>query len=187
MTAGLAAKSSIERFGDLFKRGIEHIHEAATVYADAVDADPDLINAFKEAFPGIPHGAWSGFEAVGRGWIDRRLLWGGGKASAALKRLPISQQSSALNSGVEILSSDGSALTVKVEDLSKAQTMQVFTGNHIRTLSEQRAWIEDRRQAKSDPPVLLLPYEIKRGKVIVRQPTTFTKRDLVRMLLEVEK
>lgn len=180
-------KRAIDQFRELFATGIEKIHDAAKVYVEAIDADEEAANEFKAAFPGIPHGAWAGFEAVGRGWLDRRLLWGGGNAAGALKRLPLSQQSKSLDRGVEVLAADGSALLVKVEDMTNAQIKQAFASDHLRNLSEQRAWLESKRQKDTEPPSVEMPYEVRKGRLVVNEPTTFTRQDIARILWEIER
>lgn len=185
-------KRVIETFRDAMQTGVEKICEAANIYVAAIDGDSAMKNVFMEACPGIPPGAWAGLEAVGRGILDRRLLWGGGRAVSYLRRLPISAQRAALDGGVEMLTAKGEALRVMPEKMTTAQCCQVFAQDHIRDAGEQRAWIEAQAVEHAQPVAMAaladaLPWEVAGGKLIVRTPMTLTRRDIQRVLREMEK
>ena len=150
----------------------------------AIDENPNNHARFAESCPTVPASAWSGFEAVGRGWMDFRLLLNGGTATRTLRKLPRSQQTAALDNGVELLVNAGETLLVKVEDLSPKQAKQAFAGDHVRSLGEQRAYLEN----QYDPPSKEYrpSYEIRRGILHINAATRMTRKDVARILLEME-
>lgn len=185
-------KRAIETFRAAMQAGIDKICEAANIYVAAIDADSSMKDAFAESCPGIPPGAWAGLEAVGRGILDRRLLWGGGRAASYLRRLPVSEQKAALDAGVQMVTAKGDTLRVMPEKMTSAQCHQVFAADHIRDAGEQRAWIESQAVEHSQPVAMAtladaLPWEVAGGKLIVRTPMTLTRRDIQRVLREMER
>jgi hypothetical protein len=179
--------TQIEEFKALFNQGLENIAKAAAVYVNAIDENPNNHERFMHDCPQIPASAWSGFEAVGRGWMDYRLLLNGSATTRTLRKLPRSQQQTALDEGVEVLlRGDGEkeTLIVKVENLEPAQRKQVFAKDHIRTLGEQRAWLENQYA----PPAkeYRAAYEIRRGVLHINAATQMTRKEVARILLEME-
>lgn len=178
-------KNYVARFREAFSRGVESIVEAARIYVDALDNGNMTRDDFAAECRGIPPSAWNGLEAVGRGIIDRRLLWGGGRASTYLRRLPLSEQSRALDEGVRLITTGGDSLTVRVEDMTKEQCDLAFAPDHLRSLGEQRAICESPRKAE---PVMLASveaesaYEIRGNKLIINRPLAMTRADVKRLL-----
>jgi hypothetical protein len=78
----------------------------------------------------------------------------------------------------------GDTLKVRTIDLTTEQSKQVFHEDEVRTLGAQRAWLEDqKRKQPSDPDPA--NYEVKKGKLVVREPMTFTKSQLRSLLLSM--
>jgi len=180
----------VKKFREAVERGVNAIEEAAQVYAAALDEHPAAASEFAARCPGIPATAWAGFEAVGRGWVDKRLLWGGGAAQRALKYLPISMQRQALDGGVELLIGSGESLIVNVDNLTADQCRQVFAKDRIRDLGAQRAWVESRNPPASITPRPAAPFEIvgngSRRCVRINEPCELQKKDLARLLMDLE-
>lgn len=188
MSAQVSKQSVIVRFQQAFAHGIESICEAARIYVEALDKHGFTRDDFAAKVPGIPASAWNGLEAVGRGILDRRLLWGGGRAASYLRRLPPSQQTAALDNGVSIVTAKGESLRVQVETMTKDQCELVFAPDHIRTVGEQRAMIEAPKRLE---PVALEdcesdgPYEIRAHKLIINRPLALTVADVKRLLRQM--
>lgn len=175
--------SAIEKFKSLVERGLKNIEDASKIYVQCLDEDPASAETFRSRCSMIPESAWSGFEAVGRGWYDYRLLLNGGPACRMLRRLPRSQQTSALDDGVEVLVQGGDILKVKVENLSPTQAKQVFAKDHIRSLGAQRAFIEEQVAPKSKE---YKPTYTVRGNVLhVNAASKFTRQEITRILMEM--
>jgi hypothetical protein len=184
MTEVVSVEDMIAEFRTLFNQGLENIAKAAVIYVKAIDENPNNHARFASNCPTIPASAWSGFEAVGRGWLDYRLLLTGGSASKALRRLPRSQQSTALDQGVEVLVGSGETLLVRVENLTTVQAKQVFAGDHIRSLGEQRAWLEAQHAPESKE--YKAAYIIRKDVLHINAATTLTRKELTRILMEME-
>ena len=176
----------IKAFRDAMTEGRDAVARAAQIYVEALDEDPAAHSAFVQGCPGIPASAWSGFEAVGRGWLDKRLLWSEGTQYTAIRRLSRSTQERVLDNGVPILSKDGTELLVRAENMTRQLSSQAFAGDHVRTLGEQRAWQESLPTVK--PPRPEGPaYEVKRGKCYILRPTTLTLGDMARAMQEMTR
>lgn len=180
----IAIEQMIEEFKRLIQTGLESIAKASVVYVKAIDENPHNHKRFADSCPLVPASAWSGFEAVGRGWLDYRLLLNGGTANKIMRKLPRSQQTSALDNGVELLLDDGDNLIVKVENLTPKQAKQVFAKDHIRSLGEQRAYIES--QHAPTPKEYRPSYTIKRGVLHINAATTLTRKEVTRILMEMD-
>lgn len=103
-----------------------------------------------------------------------------------LRKLPIELQRKFWNGHIPLLiqQPDGQweELLTEVENLQPAQAMQVIADDHIRTTSEQRTWLEERRANVSSQPNIegKPPLEIKGRELRVYIPCTLTKDDLIR-------
>ena len=180
----LTTVNAIEKFRTAMTAGIESIAIACQIYVDQIDHDPSVKERFKAAMPEVPVHAWRTFERVGRGTLDRRLMFGGGNAQAELRRLNTSDQKEALDKGVKLLTKSGDSLIVKVENLTAAQKTQVFTKDKVRDMAAQRAWREDRQHSivvENEAP----KYEVKNGRLEVYRPCKLSKQELAVILAEV--
>jgi hypothetical protein len=176
--------NALDAFRTALNEGIKKIVEASKVYVEALDSGLLTHDDFVEANPGIPAAAWSGFEAVGRDWMDYRLLYHGSRACSSIKLLTKSQQTRVLDEGVEVLTCNGDVLKVDVNNLTGDQVKQVFDRGVIRDLSGQRAYMESVKtyRTSADAKPAFDRWSIKSGKLVVVDPTTFSKRDLKNIL-----
>ena len=94
--------------------------EAARIYVEAIDSGVVTRKDFRELSPNITNAFLNDIESLGRGLMDPRLLTASGGAANRVRRLPTkSQQTEVLDKGVEVLTKDGSMLTVKCENRSE--------------------------------------------------------------------
>lgn len=179
-------KSAVDRFGELFATGMAKLVEACRVYAEAVKADPSQREAFARKYPQFNSYAWANFERVGNNELDARLLTASFSASGYLRALPVNRQKDALDNGVDVLTENGESLRVSVENLQPLQARQVFNGRAIRTLAEQRAWIEEQRQnealRKAKP--VNAGYVVTKNGVVTTGPVTLSWTQLAQILAE---
>jgi hypothetical protein len=183
-TKAMTTARSIKAFRDAMNKGISLIADAARIYVEAIDKEPEAKAKFIEACPDVPRHAWRSFEQIGRGLIDQRLLYGGGNAQAELRRLPVSTQKEVLDKGVKLLTKRGDHMMVKVENLTTAQKAQVFDKHNVRDLAAQRSWQEDRQRSivvENETPA----YEVKGGRLVVFKPCKISKQELAIILSEV--
>jgi len=84
-----------------------------------------------------------------------------------------------------MLTEDGDTLKVDVLEASPEQVAQMFDDDGPRSVSAQRAFIESRRAKESEDVVDRMPYEIRRGKLVVRKGTELTRAEVQRILMEM--
>jgi len=178
---------NVDQFRDALTRGIAAIKEACDIYVRCIDDSPEAKQLFIDSCPEIDQNSWAGFEAVGRHQIDHRLLLGSGVVCDSMRKLPLSQQTAVLNNGVELLVTGGDVLNAKVQNLTPRQRKQVFAKSHIRSLPEQRTWIECQKRSSEDGKIKLPSYCVKRGSLHVYEPTKISKSELASILSEVMK
>jgi hypothetical protein len=177
----------IGEFRGLFAAGVESLVKACEVYVIAIDEKPGRVFDFQEEFKEIiPAGAWSQFEAVGRKWMHPKLLLGGGgRYAGKIKRLPYSTQEQIFSGErFELITPKGEALKVDVREIQPEQAEQLFDGGHLRTPSEQRAWIEARCNVVTEKATPM-PYKITDHRVTFTRGTVLTKREVTRILAEM--
>ena len=176
----------ISEFKEAFNIGITSIEKAAKIYVNALDADVNAYNTFRESFDGeIPASAWTKFENVGRGFMHSKLLIGaGGRHSNKIAKLPMSEQKLMFDGKVDLLLQDGDTIKVDAKTLRPSDAKQLFANNHIRSLSEQKTYIESIKAEHSlkMEEYKTLPYEIKGNKIFFKHNTELTKQELKKIL-----
>ncbi len=185
-------ETAINKFGELFTKGIGYLLKACKLYVKTIDDNPDAIYDFQEAYPDISSTAWRRFESVGRGSLHVKLLTNLTTGAKKLGKCSFAEQSKYVEEPLDVLLPNNDVLKVSIHNLQPDQVKQVFASDHIRNRSEQRAYIESLKTTKAietsqkESADISLPYQIKRGKLIVGN-VTFTKSDLVRILVQLEK
>ena len=157
----------------------------ATLYVQALDRDPMFNMYIRDAMPTIPGGFWRRLEKAGRGQIDARLASGAPYATY-LERMPISEQRTALDGQIEMLTGTGDTLLVRLHTLTPEKANQVFALDHIRTPEEQKVWMEtraDKERADSAKKARRnhSSVEINKSKKLVTftEPITLTVAELM--------
>jgi len=126
--------------------------------------------------------------------MDQRLIFTETKARKKLAAAPKSQQKKALDKGLEVLVDNGEVLRVKIDDLTSNQIKQVFAGDHVRSIAEQKNYIRNRKaqmefaaklnipKVEKEPEKVLPIYEIKKGKLIINKPTELSRKEVFDIL-----
>lgn len=166
------------------------IHAAAAAYMEAITKDPAFKDWIAEEVPQVSGGTWRTLEMVGRGQLDARIAAGGCPYGNKLRRLPMSEQKQALDGTIPLLTAGGDTLQVRLDALMPKQSDQVFAPGHIRSLSEQRAWLEDRARetmaAKTARNVQPVEIDKKRRRIVVGG-VTLTAADLADYLRKISE
>lgn len=179
---------SIKAFQDALQRGLDGITEAMEIAAREIAKDaswPDKVEE-QTAIPAVSITRWARL-------IQRQipqLLIDYSPGARLLSRLPKQLQTKYYSEPLPLLiEKDGGfeVLRVDLRNLTPEQARQVFADDHVRTEAEQRAWIEDRKALSAVPAKTNLPYRIVRDELLVMIPCKFTRRDLARLLSEMEK
>jgi len=177
--------TQVIKFQDIFASGMMQVVEACNIYADTVDKFPEAREAFREACPTVPECVWARIELVGIKAMHPKLLWATGRVAGKLRKLPLSTQTKCLEEGLELLIANGESLKVASSAMTQFQIRQVFADSHLRTLAEQRAWLESyKAENNAYEPVAgdLDKCIIKDKTFIVREAMTFTRAQLQKVL-----
>jgi hypothetical protein len=180
---------AVQEFGELFLKGAEYLLKACKVYVKTIDNDPASLGDFEEAYPDISSSAWRRFEAVGRGSLHVKLLTNMTTGAKKLEKCSYTEQTKYIEKPIEVLLVNGDTLKVDIHNLQPSQLKQVFASDHVRTTSEQKAYIESLKSGENIERVRkakVIPYSIVKGKLIVGE-VSFTKSDLLRILMQLEK
>lgn len=166
------------------------IHAAAAAYMEAITKDPSFKDWIAEEVPQVSGGTWRTLEMVGRGQLDARIAAGGCPYGNKLRRLPMSEQKHALDGTIPLLTAGGDTLQVRLDALMPKQADQVFAPGHIRSLAEQKAWLEDRARetmaAKTARNVQPVEIDKKRRRIVVGG-VTLTAADLADYLRKISE
>lgn len=137
----------------------------------------------------LPLDALSQLEKIGRNQLVPQLLLAEYPAARKMGQLPMSEQERLMLEPVEVMvMKEGvpDTLRVPVRHLTGQQVRQVFASNHVRTLSEQRQWIESQRPS-NEPVKVDVPYILTRkGSVIFHQGCEMTAKELLRIAAQLQ-
>ena len=190
-------ESKITAFSEALAAGLDGIVKASEIYVAALDESWENASKFQSAFEDkLPASAWKQFEAVGRKWMHPRLIMGGmtdRRKANKVKKLTYSTQERIFNRGkFPLLIAGGDSLEIDLMEATHDQVAQICDGSQIRSLSAQKAWLEERalqreeRAArKQHKQTETLPYVIGKGRVVFRRGTALTRAEIKRLLQEM--
>jgi hypothetical protein len=172
----------------LIARGIECWQKAGEIVVRMIDEQHYTIEQIADSSEFLTEDIVSRFEQLGRKQLSPGLLIADYPAAKHLVKLTFSEQERLLNGSVDLLLEGGDTLSVATKNLTPYQCRQVFDRKYIRTLSAQRAWMESEKARASSAPIpeMEYPYTIRAGKILIPQACQLTRRDLKRMLNELE-
>ena len=138
---------------------------------------------------GLPLDIVFQFERIGRKQLVPELIVADFPAQRAMSKLPFSEQERLLGRdtiSVCVIKETGvETLQIPARNLSKAHVKQVFDEGRLRTVGEQRSWLEARAAANAEPPRTNAdPYVVRRDELIVGG-VTFTKKQLLRIVADM--
>lgn len=168
----------------LISAGIEAWIQAGQIVAQAVDADPLWIDKACEADKSLSHEILHRFDQIGRKQIVPSLLLNDSPGFKRLRKLPYPIQAKYASQPVELLTADGSTLLVDVQNLTPRQARQVFASDRVRSLAEQRAFMEDAK-AIEIPSSAGEPYRIVGKTVVVTNPCKFSLQELAQIVAKL--
>lgn len=182
----IAKKPSIESFLEDVNSGIECFERAGNTLVALIDANPKIKDDILDNCPNVTDEMLDTFERIGRRQLFYQLAIHDGPGVKALRRCTYSDQVKFFREPVPLLISDGKrveTLNVGVHALTPDQARQAFGSHRVRTLGEQRAWLESQKK-KAVVVDIISPYSIHRGKITFNQPCTLSVSELARLLSE---
>ena len=189
--SNITAPDNSDEFFSAIKQGFAGFSKAGQIAKEQIQKDPEWPDRVEEAaaktMPMLTAGVVRRFAKFAD--IHPALMFAESPGARALRNCDISVQKKHVSEGIPLLLANGDSLLVQVGNLTPDQTNQVFDGKQIRDLAGQRAWIESQKTAaaiKMAPVKSDLPYRITGGKLVVTNPYTFTRKELARVLVELE-
>lgn len=176
----------VKKCSELLERGRDCVVEAAKIYCQQISSHEDLKEQLCDA--GWNYTMQRRLDAIGRDHCIPELLYMGGNHKKLIN-CTIDEQRKYHAGAVEVLVDGGDILKVKIEDMTKLQVKQVFAKDHIRSISEQRAWqesgkIEIRHGSKAEAEAF-----VKAGRLIVpphQKQLTFDRKTVFAFLAMME-
>ena len=179
--------AAIEEIISLINKGVECWFKAGQLIAKNMDENPDFVDQICDQCKDISPETIYRFEQIGRQQLYPNLLLNDSPGVRRLRRLPYELQKKHATAPVTLLLSGGETLEMDVRNLTPGQAAQVFAGDRLRTIAEQRAWVEDKKSSEDAVPASgNLPYRIVGKTVVVMQSCKFTTGDLARLLAQIE-
>jgi hypothetical protein len=154
-TVTVETKTDLERkeiLSTIFQRlsdAREAIRDAALMFVSVCKEDPGFRSWALENGHNVSRRVCLDLEAIGNGLIDYRLTTGEVKNSSLLRSLPLPDQKQFIEGAIEVLTENGETLLIAGQNLTHDQFRQVFNRTHIRSLAEQKAWIESQKTKQS--------------------------------------
>ena len=162
--------------------------KVAEIIVAAIEEDPANRETLYETLKNVMSATmYRQLEYVGRKILDPRLLIGAGRQhTTKIKKLPYDLQQKILDGCMfEFLTSDGSHLMVCLRDCEDWQAKQMFADDHIRTLPEQKSWVEaEKSRRKSSEVEHVVPYEIRSKDVLFKEMTSLTFEEIRQLALQ---
>jgi hypothetical protein len=131
---------------------LENASKFAGYYISNVRNRPYLDEKVKSLLVEIPSAVWYDLDQIGRGLLNKRLLFGYANVKSFLRRLPPTEQERCVSEPIEVVvktATGWDTLRVDVKSMNTDQCRQVFSKDHIRSIPEQRATIEQNKTVKN--------------------------------------
>ena len=177
----------------LITRGIECWSKAGEIVVKLIDDHRMTIQEIAGNSEFLTEDIITRFEQLGRKQILPQLLVADYPAAKHVIKLPYSEQSRAVDAGVELLvmGDEGhSTLKVAIGNLTPLQCKQVFAKDAIRSLPAQRAYIESQKTDNEIKNRVLNDeaiWKVSGRKVVFFKPCQMTARELAQIIAEIEK
>jgi len=177
-------KSDVEKFGSLLLGGMDALLQAGELAAEAMKRNPKFVDQvcdkYRDLTPEfVKRMADVGLKKVRAAWVINT-----GPGARRIARLPYATQAKHEIEPVELLLDNGETLQVDVRNLTPDQAVQVFADNRIRSIAEQRAYLEDKK-SKQAPKQFNEPFRVSGHKLIVMQPCQLTSKQLANILAQM--
>ena len=180
--------SKLEEIKTALFNGFSQFIKAGQLVVESLEEGGLSLASLSEAID-VPIDVVAQLEKIGRRQLSPHLLLAEYPAARKLERLPMSEQERLMIEPVEVLvmrSGNPDTLLVNVQHMTPSQTRQVFASNHLRSLAEQRQWLESQVK-ESDTVKIETPYVLTRkGTVIFHQGSEMTAKELLRIAAQLQ-
>ena len=167
----------------LVKSGVDSLSAAGMLLVEMLDSKVSLPEISEQS--GIPMDVLGQLERIGRRQLNPHLLLATYPAVQAIQRLSVSEQDRLLENPVEVLilkNGEIDHLMISAKDMTREHVAQVFARSHVRSLTEQRAWLQTREEKSAPPKLQQVPYTItRRHTVVFNACVEMTAKELLRI------
>lgn len=182
----------VEEIFKNIRRGLEGFTKAADLIVEAIDKNPANAEMLYQAAAevGVPTGFLRNLEAVGRKILEPRFITGRVyRHTAQIRRLRFDLQTQVLDGKkFPFLTADGTPLMIDLRDCEKWQTKQMFAVDHIRTMAEQKSWIEDAKaELKATNTKRAVPWVVTKKTVRFEAGAELTHQQIIQLALQLHK
>lgn len=179
----MKSENTPEKFVEYLYKGLEAWEKAGKILVDMIKHNPQIKSKILRDHPEISMSILNKLELVGSGMLEPSLLLSDSAPFKAARKLTPSDQRNLIDnkevalvvyteSGVDEINAD-------FEKLSAKQTKQVFAGDHIRTPSEQRLYLESSRKR------IAKDWEFENGLIVFRRGCKLTISQMNGIIQEV--
>lgn len=182
-------QNNVNKFLQLVQQGIDCWVEAGELAVKMIDEDSSFIEEVCKSNAMLTEEVVLSFVRLGRKTLHPRLVIADGAGVRKLRKLPYALQERYISNPVELLVNNGEqwdSLNVDVLNLTSEQASQVFTNDGVRSAGAQRAYLEDKARNVTPPIRVNETYRIVRDEFVVMTPAKFTKKQLARILADME-
>lgn len=187
-----------DRFYKLFFDGTAAFQAAGDHLVRLIDKyGPGAKTTLMERWPQLTADVLATFERIGRKQLHPSTFLNESPGRRALRRCPYSEQVKYSEEPIEfLLLKDGvpETILVSIDSLTDAHAKQVFGSRRVRTLGEQRLWLEDqlrKAQNKVIVPQNSAPIHVVRGDQVILRcngvTLALTRRQLLDIAHEIAK
>ena len=176
--------SKIDRISELLNQGIQCWREAGELLCQHLDAGASINEVAEQSK--VPQSVLEQLERIGRKQILPCLLISDYPAARMMEKLPYSEQSRLQDESIPLLLDTNEILNVAADEMTKRQAKQAFAPGHVRSISEQKAWLAEQRSIAVPLVTIQTPYTVGRGKVTFHSACEMSRSVLLRILGELE-
>lgn len=188
-------KYDLTRVSELIIKGMDCWIEAGEIIANTLQEHPDSLPRICEV-TGLSEDIVRRFEQIGRKEIYPQLLANTSIGYRKLVSCPYREQQLYSESPVEMLvikNGKPDTLKVNVAHLTPEQARQVFASDHVRSLAEQRAWVEAERKRsvelsiRENADIQEAAFIIHKNRVTFRKGCELTAHEIAELLARMSK
>jgi len=177
-------KEYIAAFSAEYDGATKSVLEMGRIYAAALKEYPGAGAAFAERWPLVSENRWQRLRLIGNGDVDPAIWHASDKAAMEILRLCEADRKKVLAAhsvGVDVVDAKGNVRKVRLENLTERDLQVLRNGQKIRTVEEQRRFLEERaRRRKAERP-----WMVNGGCVEFARKCTVGKSELKDMFVEV--
>ena len=157
----------IAEFSSLINQGITSWTKAGELLVELENQmGEDALMAVTSHCPGLSYDALQLFLRIGRREIHPMLTLNTSVANEYIAALPYEQQEMILKEGAVLLEEDGERTIVPADTLTSRQCEQLFDNNTLRTIRQQRLWLDAQEKKRVERKLRLqATYRARGGNI----------------------